>query len=98
MFQADSQKLLEKAREVVERFRGLVDENKEREVADPYVVALGILENEGQMGLLVRMECAVVSSERWNPGGKAHIPDACLHYGILHMDFAGVFYREGWKP
>ncbi len=76
IFTPDTQELFLKTREVLTRF-DLVDHRKEYEDADPYVVALAILKNEGAGQMTLgesRSECNVVTSERRNPGGKPTSP------------------------
>jgi hypothetical protein len=99
IFEPDTEELFIKTREVLSRF-DVVDHRKEYEDADPYVVALAILKNEGvgQMTLGESgSECIVVTSERRNPAGKPHIPDACEGFGITCTDCRGLFQLEGWK-
>ena len=63
MFRASTQELVDKTRDVVSRFPDLVDRNKEHEDADPYVVALAVVESEGQMDLLEPSTYVVLTQE-----------------------------------
>jgi hypothetical protein len=66
----------------------LVDENSERNRADPFVVALARLRGG-----------TVVTDERFRrgPTGRPRIPDACAHLGIECLDWFGFLRAVGWR-
>jgi hypothetical protein len=95
MFVADSQELIDKVSEILDRFEDLVDENKEYEDADPFVVALAIIE-DGQPRVPLTRRCAVITVEH-SRIGKSRIPHVCKHHGIEWIDWRQVFERESWE-
>lgn len=95
MFRHDTEDLVLKVSEILERFPDLVDESKEVEDADPWVVALAVLE-DGLGDLLVTKRCAVITQEHRRMG-RSRIPHVCAQQGIECFDWREVFKREGWK-
>ena len=82
----------------------LVDEEptSNREVADPYVVALGLmLDGRSLKDLTQRtgigQRGAVVTAEKSRPGKRpTQIPDVCLAYGLECLNWLGLLEREGY--
>jgi hypothetical protein len=72
---------------VVGRYPGLVNAKRSRSTADPFVIALAIVQ-----------ECAVVTGERPNGIGskKPRIPDVCLGLGVRCLTMVDVFREQGW--
>ncbi len=66
----------------------LVDENSERNRADPFVVALARLRG----GAVVTEERA-----RRGPTGRPRIPDVCAHLDIECLDWFGLLRAIGWR-
>ena len=66
----------------------LVDENAERNRADPFVVALARVRGG-----------AVVTGDRprGGPTGRPRIPDACAHFGVECLDWFGFLRAVGWR-
>jgi len=95
MFKQDTEDLVNKVKEILEPFPDLVDESKEVEDADPWVVALAVLE-DGRGDLLVMRKCAVITQEHRRMG-RSRIPIVCDRQGIECFDWREVFKREGWK-
>lgn len=83
------------AKEVLNKFPTLTDPQKETEDADPFVIALAIVETKNLQ--LLGDQCAVVSQEKGRVGTKMKIPDVCNHYGIKHFLLIDFFNNEGWK-
>jgi hypothetical protein len=97
MFRDLDEEQLQLVRDILQNFRGLVDEAKETPEADPFVVALAITEHRKRQDSLFRGRCTVVTQEKPSRGGKPKIPDACGHYGIECVPVSEPFQREGWK-
>ncbi len=79
------------------KFPKLVDPQKETPEADPFVIALAVLETKNR--ILFGDECIVVSEEK--PGGdgisgKPKIPDVCYSYGVRHFSILDLIQNEGW--
>ena len=83
------------AKDVLNKFPALTDPQKETEDADPFVIALAIVETKNLQ--LLGDQCAVVSQEKGRVGTKVKIPDVCNHYGIKHFLLIDFFNNEGWK-
>jgi hypothetical protein len=96
MFRSSTQELLDKAREVLQRFPDLVDRNKEHEDADPYVVAQAALENEGQLNLLAPTRCQVLTQEHRRIG-KSRIPHAAAGFDLDCIGPTQLIAQEGWE-
>ena len=78
----------ERARAINDRFPTLVDVERERSVADPFVIAVAQVN-----------ECAVVTYERprTRPTKPQKIPDVCDGLGIECIDFIRLARREGFR-
>jgi hypothetical protein len=96
MFRRMDAALLVKTAEVLRDFPDLVDQRKEHEDADPFVVAAAVLQQEGQADLFSGSVCAVLTQEHRRIG-RSRIPHACDHYGIECFDFRELIKREQWK-
>lgn len=83
--------------EILKRFPDLVDWDKERPDADPFVIALALAGKRAEDEKLFRHECAVVAEERRSRNGRAKIPNVCEGYGVRCMDLLGMFEAEGWR-
>jgi len=82
------------AQEVIAKFTGLVDENKETADADAFLVALALASNRINANSFLPMEFVVVTEEGKK---RSHIPDAWEHYEIRCMRFYDMFREENWK-
>jgi len=82
---ADLQKAL---KHVLLKFPNLVDAKRSRSKADPFVIALAIVN-----------KCGVVTAER--PAGttakRPRIPDVCQGLKVKCMTFVEVFREQGWR-
>lgn len=79
------------------KFPKLVDPQKETPEADPFVIALAVLETKNR--ILFGDECIVVSEEKPGGGGisgKPKIPDVCYSYGVRHFSILDLIQNEGW--
>jgi len=80
--------------DIVAGFPTLVNPLKQTPDADPFVIALAILEKKKLM--LIGDECVVVSAEKRGSQQKYKIPDVCAHFGIRHFSILDVIAEEGW--
>lgn len=64
---------------IISKFPKLIDPEREKEQADPWVVAQAIILNK-QTTLLENVEYVVVTQE--NPNSTKKIPAACRHYKV----------------
>lgn len=86
-------------RRIMESHAGLVDPNSTREVADPWIIALALVEQHTPSLLTGAQAPVVVTSERprKSPTSRPKIPDVCSHYKVACCDILGLFRREKWK-
>lgn len=81
--------------EIVQQFPTLIHYNKEKDDADPWLIAL-VLEQRSTPSLFSSFQdFATVSSE----GALIpnHLPDVCKHYSIKHLDLPDFFKANGWR-
>ena len=83
--------LIAEARNIQNRFPGILDPKAEYEEADAYVIALAKRKN----GIVVTQETS--ASEKRNPSRSHYIPDVCRELGIFCFNFLGLMHREKWK-
>jgi hypothetical protein len=81
--------------EIVQKFPTLIHYNKEKDDADPWLVAL-VLERRSTPSLFsILQDFAIVSNE------SAYIPNrlpaVCKHYSIRHFDLPEFFKANGWS-
>jgi hypothetical protein len=85
----------ELVRYILEKFPDLIDEKKEINQADPWLLALAIEKREGTDLMGDFSLLTVVSQESGKSGVK--IPAACKQFGIPHLDLKGFIMDNGWK-
>lgn len=79
--------LLDEVKMVLREFPGLIDENLQREQADPYLVAMAKIDR-----------LSLVTSEKMKPRNeKPGIPNACEHFGIHCMGVLGFLREQNWR-
>lgn len=73
-------------KEILEKFPKLVDTMKNRNRADPFVIALA------------RVTSSIVVTEEKNTGtpDRPRIPIVCEHYNIKCMNILGLIRQQGW--
>jgi len=80
------------------KFKGLFDIDKETPEADPFVIALAVIE---QRRIRLIQECWVVVADEGSrrPGKKPRIPDVCTddRYQVECIRVLGMFEQEGWQ-
>jgi hypothetical protein len=82
------------AREIMTNYPKLIDEQKEYPDADPFVIALAIVENKNL--LLKGGKCLLVTSEKPGSQRKPKIPDVCIAHNIGYLRINTLIPREGW--
>ena len=96
MFKDLDEKQLKTVKEILDRFPGLVDPEKETPDADPFVIALAIEEQMARKLTLFGGKCIVVTQEKPARGDKPKIPDVCVQYEIESIPLDQLFRRENW--
>jgi hypothetical protein len=83
--------------EIQKDFPNLVDPLKETPEADPFVIALSILDTKNHR--MFGEECIVVSQEKLKSKGstKPKIPDVCKYYNVKHFSILDLIENEGWQ-
>jgi hypothetical protein len=81
--------------QILARFPGLIDYNKEIDEADPWVIALAIEKTESSNLLEDYSRVTVVSTE--SKRSSKRIPAVCQAFGVSHMDLKEFFADNGWK-
>jgi len=71
---------------IVNQFPRLTMPVKHRSLADPWVIALAIIN-----------QCPVVSMENPGSDSKPRIPDVCRHIGVEHIYIVDLIRAMGWK-
>jgi len=97
IFREEEIEQIQSAQEILSDFPNLIDPAKETPDADPFVIALAIIENTKRQDFLFKGQCIVVTQEKPSRGSRPKIPDVCQHYGIECISVAGLFRKEGWK-
>lgn len=86
-----------KAQEVRDEFPKLVDPEKEKEDADPFLIGLALVEREKAQAWGWNVEYVVVSEESTKRRGKDKIPTVCKHYGLRCIRLLQLIQEEGWR-
>jgi hypothetical protein len=81
--------------DIVQQFPTLIHYNKEKDDADPWLIAL-ILEQKSRPDLFAGLQdFAIVSTESvFIPN---HLPAVCKRYSIKHYDLPEFFSANGWS-
>jgi hypothetical protein len=81
--------------DIIQRFPTLIHYNKEKDDADPWVVAT-VLESKSSPDFFSSLyKYAVVSAEsKFIPN---RLPAVCKHYQVTHMDVNEFFDANGWS-
>jgi hypothetical protein len=81
--------------EIIPKFPGLIDYEREKNQADPWLIALAIEEDKQIKLFNPKQEVVVVSAESKTSSQK--IPAVCRHFGIVHFDLFEFFEFHGWR-
>jgi hypothetical protein len=79
---------------IVEKFPKLVDPAREKEQADPWLIAQAVVMSR-QAGLFEDIEYVVVTQE--NKESSKKIPKACSHFGVDSINLKEFFDENGIK-
>jgi hypothetical protein len=81
--------------EIVQQFPTLIHYNKEKDDADPWLVAL-VIEQQSKPDLFSSLQdFAIVSTESTFIPNR--LPAVCKHYSIKHFDLPDFFKANGWS-
>ncbi len=73
--------------EILTKFPRLVDSEKERSRADPFVIALA-----------KTVDCPVVTGEKAaGTKDRPKIPTVCDHFGVRHLSLLGLIREKAWR-
>jgi hypothetical protein len=90
--QFDQAKLVSK---IVSKFPGLIDSSREKDQADPWLVALGIEEQKRVDLFNPKKKVYIISEESESKPNR--IPAVCKHYGIEHLNLERFYRLMGWS-
>jgi hypothetical protein len=81
--------------DIIQKFPTLIHYNKEKDDADPWLIAL-VIEEKSKPDLFSSLrDYAIVSTE------STFIPDrlpaVCKQYSVKHLDLPGFFVANGWS-
>ena len=80
--------------QIINKFPNLIESDREKDQADPWLIALAI-EEQLQMKLFnPKQKVVVVNEESKNKLQK--IPDVCNHYGLENLNLLELFKYFGW--
>ena len=91
-FTPDNMEQLRIVSDIIAKFPRLIRADREKDQADPWVIALAELRIQ-QGSLLEKPEYTVVTQE--NPNKSMCMPAVCRHRGINSMNLKEFFIREG---
>ncbi len=98
LFYDHTPNILDHVEEILGLFPNLIDENKEHDQADPYVIGMAIDKQIQQT--LEPQYVSVVTEERINHRRKSKkipMPDVCNYFKIPCLTIVEVILREEWK-
>jgi hypothetical protein len=80
--------------QIINRFPGLIDPDREKDQADPWLIALAI-EEQSQLQLFNPKQKVIVVNEE-SKGKPQRIPDVCNYYGLENLNLLELFKYLGW--
>jgi len=81
--------------QIIKKFPGLIDANREKDQADPWIIALAIEMDREQMELFQKKQIVFVVSEE-NKSSSIKIPAVAKHYGLRHLNLIELCQLLGW--
>jgi len=72
--------------EISQNYKGLVDAGSHRSYADPFVIALA----------LINKSCVITGEHLTSNIEKPKIPDVCRGLGIRYVNLLGLIREQGW--
>ncbi len=81
--------------DIVQKFPTLIHYNKEKDDADPWLIAL-VIEQKSKPDLFsILQDYAIVSTESTFIPGR--LPAVCKGYSVKHLDLPEFFSANGWS-
>lgn len=90
---AVSQRVSDRATELIGQYPILIDPQARRAQADPYVIALAEIEN----WTVVTQETFAATKTTGKRKKRTYIPDVCSAINVRCIDFLEMIEKEGWK-
>lgn len=95
IFKKITPRQIEIVTEILEKFPGLIDYKKEKDEADPWIIALAKEEMEKKDLFSAEREIILASEESTRSSIK--IPAVCREFGVNHMTLFEFFQNMGWS-
>jgi hypothetical protein len=80
--------------QIISKFPGLIDYHREKDEADPWLIALAIEEKAQSTLFNLNTEFIVVSEE--NKDKPYKIPAVCRHFNLDHLNLLEFYKYHGW--
>lgn len=80
--------------QIIKRFTNLIDHDREKDEADPWLIALAIEEQAKLQLFNPRKKVIIVNEESKNKPQK--IPAVCNYFGLEHLNLLELFKYLGW--
>ncbi len=90
-----SDKQIELVSKILGKFPDLIDPEKEKNEADPWLIALALEKMDDLHLFKEETKVIVVSQEKISSSKK--IPAACKEFGVQHMNLEEFFKDNNWK-
>lgn len=94
-FMAETEAQFNHIRLILAKFSRLIDPNKEKNQADPWIIALAMEKNEENSLFGSNNEYIVVSRE--SPRSSIKIPAVCEAFDVPHMSLDEFLEDNGWR-
>jgi hypothetical protein len=96
LFFDESSYQIEKVKDILSNFNGLIRAAYGREQADPFVIAMAHERKYGPQKDLFQHEVCVVTQEQLH-GKREKIPLVCKYYGLNYLSVVDMIKNENWK-
>ena len=80
--------------QIISKFPNLIDSDREKDQADPWLIALAI-EEQSKLELFNPKQKLVVVNEE-SKAKPQRIPDVCNYYGLKSLNLLELFKYFGW--
>ncbi|MFA4906999.1 MAG: DUF4411 family protein [archaeon] len=94
-FYGITEKQIQLTRRILEKFPDLIDYKREKNQADPWLIALAIEKNEEISLFGGNKVFYVISGEKHS--STKRIPAACREFNVTHMSFEEFAQDNGWR-
>lgn len=91
----ESETQIKFVRQILGRFNRLIDPNKERNQADPWIIALAMEKNKENSLFGSNKDYTVVSRE--NTRSSVKIPAVCKAFNVPHLTMEQFLGENGWR-